>query len=285
MFERKTKRFLIISFSCLIVLCIGVLVWLLSAMEQKSGSTISEVGEIYMSEVNHQLQQKFTAVADLRIAQVQGIVERTSPETEYNQEFLDEMSLNARVRGFTYLGLFTPDGAEEALYGRSIQIEDSQGFLDALADSDSKITKGVDADGVDCLVIGIHANYHMEGGRTSMAMVASLPMETMEEALALQYTEDTSMSYSYVIDAEGRFVIRNKGIYKENFYERIMNTYTEYEGKKPEDYIKGIEEAVVNHENYSALAMSNGEHRHIYCSPIPGSDWYLVTVKPYGQLN
>ena len=285
MFERKTKRFLIISFSCLIVLCIGVLVWLLSAMEQKSGSTISEVGEIYMSEVNHQLQQKFTAVADLRIAQVQGIVERTSPETEYNQEFLDEMSLNARVRGFTYLGLFTPDGAEEALYGRSIQIEDSQGFLDALADSDSKITKGVDADGVDCLVIGIHANYHMEGGRTSMAMVASLPMETMEEALALQYTEDTSMSYSYVIDAEGRFVIRNKGIYKENFYERIMNTYTEYEGKKPEDYIKGIEEAVVNHENYSALAMSNGEHRHIYCSPIPGSDWYLVTVMPYGQLN
>ena len=31
--------------------------------------------------------------------------------------------------------------------------------------------------------------------------------------------------------------------------------------------------------------MSSGEHRHIYCSPIPGSDWYLVTVMPYGQLN
>ena len=101
MFEKKTKRFLIVSFSCLILLCIGALAWLLSTMGQKSGSTISEVGEIYMSEVNRQLQQKFTAVADLRISQVQGIVERTSPEEEYSEEFLEEMSLNARVRGFT----------------------------------------------------------------------------------------------------------------------------------------------------------------------------------------
>ncbi|HCT92960.1 MAG TPA: hybrid sensor histidine kinase/response regulator [Lachnospiraceae bacterium] len=285
MFERTTKRFLIMSFSGLIILCVVVLAWLLSTMGQKSGSTINKVGEIYMSEVNRQLQQKFTAVAKLRISQVQGIVERTSPETEYSQDFLDEMSLNARVRDFTYLGLFASDGTEEVLYGSSIQIENRGEFLEALAKEDSKLTKGKDDEGVDCLVIGIRAAYQMKGGRRSEALVACLPMSTMEDALALNYEEDSSMSYSYIIDSEGRFVIRNEGIYKESFYERIMNTYTEYEGKGPEDYIREIGEAISKDENYSALAMADGEHQHIYCSSIPDSDWYLVTVMPYGQLN
>lgn len=285
MFEKKTKRFLIISFSCLILLCIGALAWLLSTMGQKSGATISEVGEIYMSEVNRQLQQKFTAVADLRISQVQGIVERTSPEEEYSEEFLEEMSLNARVRGFTYLGLYAQDGTEEALYGDSLEIVDREAFLQTLAEGGNKVTKGLDAGGVDCLVIGISVKYHMAGGKTSTAMVASLPMKTMEEALALQYVEKTSMSYSYVIDEKGRFVIRNKGIYKEDFYERIMSTYGEYKGKQPKDYVEEIKTAIANHENYSTLAMADGEHRHIYCSPIPASDWYLVSIMPYSQLD
>ncbi len=285
MYERKIKRLLVIGFSCLIILCIGVLGWLLSTMGRKSGSTISKVGEIYMSEVNSQLQQKFTAIADLRIDQVRGIVERTGPETAYNQEFLDEMSLNARVRSFTYMGLFAQDGTEEVLYGDSIQIIDADSFLDALAKDGSKLTEGKDVDGEECLIIGVSAAYHMEGGRTSMALVAGIPMKTMEEALALQYVEDSSMSCSYVIDKTGRFVIRNKGIYKENFYDRIRNTYEEYQGKTPEEYAQEIETAIMNDENYSGLAMSEGEQRHIYCSPIPETDWYMVSVMPYGQLN
>ena len=69
----KTKRFLVISFSCIILLCIGVFIWVAKTMSHTSEESISEIGLIYMSEMNRQLQQKFTAVMDLRLEQVQGL--------------------------------------------------------------------------------------------------------------------------------------------------------------------------------------------------------------------
>lgn len=78
---KQTKKFLLASLFCLVVLCIAVFLWLGSTMENKSQKAISEVGTIYMSEMNRQLQQKFAAIIDLQMTQVEGIVKRTPPET------------------------------------------------------------------------------------------------------------------------------------------------------------------------------------------------------------
>ena len=58
---KKTKKFLISSVCGLVVLCIVIFLWLGSAMSQKSYDAINEVGQLYMSEMSVQLQQKFNA--------------------------------------------------------------------------------------------------------------------------------------------------------------------------------------------------------------------------------
>ena len=45
----RTKKTLLVSFLCMILLCILVFVWLVSFMSRKSEATISDIGIIYMS--------------------------------------------------------------------------------------------------------------------------------------------------------------------------------------------------------------------------------------------
>ncbi len=92
---RQTKKFLLASLVCLVALCIAVFVWLGNVMEEKSQKAISQVGTIYMSELNRQLQQKFVAIVNLQMTQLEGIVERTPPETvDYGEDMLNELSLS-----------------------------------------------------------------------------------------------------------------------------------------------------------------------------------------------
>ena len=51
-----------------------------------------------MSEMSRQLKEKFTAIIDLRLSQVEGIVKRTPPgSVTYGQEMIEELAL--RVYG------------------------------------------------------------------------------------------------------------------------------------------------------------------------------------------
>ena len=55
---KRTKRFLLFSLCCLVLLGVLIFIWLSSAMTGKSEEAINEVGKIYMSEMSMQLQQK-----------------------------------------------------------------------------------------------------------------------------------------------------------------------------------------------------------------------------------
>ena len=70
---RQTKKFLFASLVCLVALCITVFIWLSDVMGEKSQKAISQVGTIYMSELNRQLQQKFAAILNLQMTQLEGM--------------------------------------------------------------------------------------------------------------------------------------------------------------------------------------------------------------------
>ena len=72
----KTKNFLLFSFTCLIAVCIAVFTWITITMGKVSEASISDIGMIYMSEMSKQMQQKFSAIIELRLSQVRGIVGR-----------------------------------------------------------------------------------------------------------------------------------------------------------------------------------------------------------------
>ena len=65
--EKRIKNFLRGSFVLVIVVCTIVFLGLTHVMTQKTEQSISEISEIYMSEMNLQLRQKFYSIINLRL--------------------------------------------------------------------------------------------------------------------------------------------------------------------------------------------------------------------------
>ena len=270
---QKTKKKLWISFLCLIVICIVIFAWMYQFLGEKNEETVTEIGMIYMSEMNRQLEQKYSSIIDLRRSQVEGILKRTSPDSVvYDEQMLEEMRLNASVRNALYMGFYTRAGDNETIYGEPLE-PDSADEFQRLLNGEIQVTSCLLADGKKMLLLGSEAEYPMSGGRTSELLVVGFDMEDLEQALVTQ--EENALVYTHIIQADGNFVVRNGYDGWANYYQYLEDNIREYNGKTPEVYVQELREAIEKDTEYSELVLVAESHRHLYCTPLPGSAWHL----------
>lgn len=279
---KNAKRFLLISFSTLALVCVIMFELASSKIEENSRSAISEVGEIYMMAMAKQTQQKFDAVVDLQIMEMKGILERHPPETEtYGKEMLEQLALSAQVRNYTYLGLFTAEGESETIYGEAVEYQDESTFKTVLNDSNLRVFSGINKQGERQLCMLINAAYPMQGNKHSVAMVAALPMEYLERILALD--EKDNLVYSFIIRKNGTYVVRSK---EDNYFEHISEMFSKNEGKTAEEYADELQQAINSNTDYSTIVRAaDGEYQSLLCTHLPDSEWYLISLMPFGTLD
>ncbi len=278
---KNTKKFLLISFSTLMAVCIVIFAITSAYISNKSNDAINEIGVIYMSAIAKQMQEKFNVVIDSQILEMKGIVERHPPETmEYGQEMIDQLVLSAQVRDFVNLELYTADGDSELIYGEKVSYESEEVFYNVLNDSDLRVFAGVSSQGEKVMCMLIDVAYPMKNGKISSAMVASMPMEFLENALALD--DENNLMYSYIIRGDGSFVIRSR---TESLFENINETFSEYNGKTSAEYVNELQDAIYTNTQYSTIACVNNEKRYLLCTALPNSEWYLISLMPFGMLD
>ena len=278
---KNTKKFLVISFSILISVCIVMFTITSVYVSGKSDGAINEIGMIYMSAIAKQMQEKFDAVIDSQILEMEGIVQRHPPEEmEYGQEMIDQLVLSAQVRDFVYLGLYTKDGENEKIYGTEVEYESEIVFQKVLQDSSLRVFSGVSAEGERVMCMLINVGYPMKNGKKSAAMVAAIPMEYLEKVLALD--GKNSLMYSYIIRRDGTFVIRTR---EGNFFENVSETFCPYNGKSAQQYADELQQAVNTDVEYATIACMDNEKRYLLCTELPNSEWYLLSIMPFGTLN
>ena len=278
---KNTKKFLVISFSILISVCIVMFTITSVYVSGKSDGVINEIGMIYMSAIAKQMQEKFDAVIDSQILEMEGIVLRHPPEEmEYGQEMIDQLVLSAQVRDFVYLGLYTDDGESEMIYGSEVEYESEEVFQNVLQDSSLRVFSGLSSEGERVMCMLINVEYPMKGGKTSSAMVAAIPMEYLEKVLALD--GENSLMYSYIIRRDGTFVVRTR---ENSFFENINETFCEYNGKSAQQYAQELQEAVSSKSEYATIACMDDERRYLLCTDLPNSEWYLLSLMPFGTLD
>lgn len=279
---KNAKRFLLISFSVLALVCVILFELASSNIEENSRTAISDVGEIYMMAMAKQTQQKFDAVVDLQIMEMRGILERHPPELEeYGREMLERLALSAQVRNYTYLGLYTAEGESQTVYGDAVEYQDESTFKNVLNDSSLRVFSGINERGERQLCMLINAAYPMQGGKHSVVMVAALPMEYLEKILALD--EEDNLMYSFIIRKNGTYVVRTR---EDNYFEHISEMFSENEGKTAEEYADELQQAIDKNMDYSTIVRAtDGEYQSLLCTHLPDSEWYLISVMPFGTLD
>ena len=284
------NRFLIGSFLGIIALTFAVFVVLAHFLDNMSADTISQVGEVYMKNLSKQISMHFQTTIDLRLDQVQTIVSDVRPEFERGnvtrRQVLEELEASSKARGFVQLGLLSYDGEFEMIYGDPLHITDSDPFLHSLTEGQAKVAVGKDPkeDDRNMVLLGVPADYLMKDGSPCLALVATTDTDYIKETLSLDAND--SLVYSFIIRGDGSFVIRTGGAFRQSYFDRVRNIYTDVNGMTGEEYIADLSAAIKDGRDYSSeFTMESGERRRIFGTPLAYSEWYLLTFMPYGQVN
>lgn len=289
--QHEITHFLRNSMVVIGVACVAVFIFLASYMNGQSENTINHVGSIYMANTNERISKHFSTMIDLRLSQLDTLV-KSAPTNfqEDSEELRAWMEYNGKLREFDSLAYCFEDGSFEMCYGKQADPIDAEQFLKSMHNGERKVSVGVSPDGERSAVIGVPFEVSLQDGRTSIAIVGKMSLDYISETLALD--DDESLMYSFVIRRDGSFVVRSAGAYRDGYFERVRALYDEVEDKADvEQFISELREALANKEVlpskevYSAMFTMGGERRQMYCSSLPASEWFLITVLPYGTLN
>lgn len=283
--DRKIMRFIRRGFISIMIMCAMVFVLLTIFMSSKTEESVLEISNIYMMEMNKQIQQKFSSIIALCLDRVEGIIKRTPPvETQITDDMLANMKRDAQIRNFSWLGLYTEDDEIQMIYGEELWIDGEKDIRNYLDQDGRVFLRGSNESGEKLLMLGITVEYPLKDGKKSIALIAGMPMEFLGESLFLE--EDSTMLYSHLIDRDGTFLIRSGDAFRENYFDRIRSEYQELDGKKPEQYVRELQEAMNNDRDYSAVFKRKEGRQHLYCSPLSeNSGWYLITIMPESRLD
>ena len=278
----SATRFLTVSLALVLLLTVCIFSFLAFFMSRKSANTISDVGSVYMVGMGEKVTQHFATTIELRLSQVESLVESFHPEDAPAGELRDSLAVSAQIRGFESLAFYSPTGEFDMIYGDEPVLADPEPFLASMNNGDKKVAVASTDHGEKDIVLGVSAEYRMSGGETATALVASLPASYIADTLSL-YSENT-LVYSHIIRRDGTFVIRSGDAFRENYFDRIQALFEE-QGENGAQYIQELEAAMDTGEDYTALLTFGSERRHLQCNKLPYSEWFLITVLPYGQLD
>lgn len=275
----------LVSFIIMLFVCVVIIVYYAFSMAKKSNKAINEIGTIYMQAMNDEITMHFQTTIELRLNQVEAIAQNNPADSfgDDTETMLESLEVEGHIRNFNSLALLSADGDIQMIFGEQIKIADIDPFLDSLNKDEKKVSIATNASGVESIMLGISTVYPMEGSKTCTALIAGIPVEDVEEILS--FDREKTITYSSIIKRNGDFIVKNYNEEKANYFDRVKELFTELDGKNYDEYIEEIQSAMAENQSYSTVFTFKNERRHLYCSPLANSEWYILTVMPYGELD
>lgn len=276
-------RFLTVSLIVVIGVCIVMFTALGIFMNRKSTETIDDVGTIYMEGMNERISMHFETIIGMRLSYLESVINDVPPESAENyDDMCQKLVYNATARDFDYLSMYSERGEFSMLYGEDIILADPEPFMRSMQNGDKKVAVGKTGSGEEIVMMGIPVHYRMKNGDESLALVAGLPVSYIKMILNLD--DEDSMVYSHVIRRDGSFVIKSADAEKENYFDRVMALCGDT--AVAEKHVSDMKAAMESKESFSSIFETQSEERrHVYCTLMPYSEWYLVTVMPFGVMD
>ncbi len=279
----RTTRFLVGSFTLLLLISIGAFISLSHYMSRVSEKSIDKVGDLYMSGINGHIFSHFHTLIDLKLEQVESLTKIVPDEIQDVSALHEELIDRVRIRNFNYLALCAEDGRIEMLYGEPLQLTDPDPFFESLKNGEKKVAIGTDDAGNAIVIFGVSVDYMMSSGEKSTAIITAVPVEYISSMLGTN--EENALIYSHIIRKDGSFIVSDMRDEYPDYFTSLYSRYPNDDPQNIEKYINSISEAMEKNESYFTIMNFESTSQQIYCTSLPYSEWYLLTILPFGALN
>lgn len=310
--QKLSKRVMLVCGAVGLAICIAMFVVLGVFMNKKSTSTMNEVGEMMMSGIGRQSVMRYEAVIDQRTTMVDALPEVYKPDDE---DVNNKIIAAAKARDFEYVGFMDSDGNVEMIQGNPLTLRDIDSFKDSLLTKpnnppETKVavawetgTPTVDAPGI--ILIGVptvptdkhpdRSGYDMKNGRVSAALLCGLTNSAIVEMLDDKNTDDSDAQRfdTHIIRQDWTYVMKSTN-----------HTHADYSNYREQLSDLGMSEAQIQNlearmvlmneaadkktgelVTFSAVINSGNARHHIYCEQLAHSEWYLITIMNYDDLD
>lgn len=278
--NKALPRFLKISIAVIICINIFIFSFLGMSVSKMSENAIQKIGTTYMVGMNEQVSLHFKTIIEFRLAMAESIANIAADDAGYGAK--EEIEYAAKARHFSCAGLYSSDGKIEMIYGDYAEPNNSEQFLNSLKSGERKVVSAVDSSGNDVILFGVPCEYPMSDGNNSLAVIAGFSTRYMSQVLFLD--SDSPLIYSYVIRKDGSYVVQDQDSVNETYFDRLYSIF-DSQNEQADYYIGQMTAAMDADENYSVILKNGKSYAHLYCTSLPYSEWYLVTVLPFDGLD
>lgn len=273
------KSLLFASLFCVLIFIVQVV-----CMNVLGSDAIRQLGVIYMSSMSEQVASHFGTIIELRLAQVEALVDAVPPgRFEEGTPLQIELSHNALSAGFKYLAYYTEDEEFQMIYGAQVEADVPEALRRSIQGGKYNVCAGKDKDGIPVALMGVPAEYPVGGGKTGIGLVAGLPISYLSEVL--EGSVKSSMVEYSIIRNDGSYVLHNGRIKEKNYFDRIEKWYETFGGKEPAEYAAEIQEALEEDKDYTSGVKLAGERWNVYCTKLPNSEWHLILKMSHHTLE
>lgn len=284
----------------MITFFVGVMSVFSVTVGEKNNDVISKMGNVYTSGMSEEIAMHFETIINLQIDKAATILSSIPDDSaRYGEEMIKALEKEGREHGYDYFSLMDSEGNFEVIYGEDLVIIDPEPFITSMNNGDKKVAiakRTSDQDNInsgDIIALGISSSYPMKDGKRSTAMVIGIPVSDLSLPLSLSM-DNSILVYSHVIRIDGSFIIRSEEISENNYFDRMRNAYHDVDGGDIEDYISILRSHMEKNEDFfqNFYMNSDGEAVNyknekcaLFCTRLTNSEWYLITVMPYGSIN
>ncbi len=283
--KNKTNRYLMVIFVLMFILCGCLFLLLMKYMMNSGKKTAAEISGFYMDRMSTQIIKHFDTTVEIKLAQVESIVKTVPPEGQVQgRKLIQAMAVSGAARDFQFLCLLSEEGEVQLIFGEEVEIADEEPFLDSLKAGEKKIAvTNIPSTDTTLVLLGVPCAYDMENGGKSIAMVAGIDVDYVNNTLFLD--NPGVETYFHIIRRNGDFVIKSGTAVLNNYYDRLQNIVLESDEQGADYYMEKVHESIDN-KTLSTFIMSTNEGiKCVYVAPLPYSEWYLITTMSYDAMD
>ena len=246
--KNKTNIFLLSSLIITVAVFSIVFTVMIDYTRDRNAEMISSVGELYMKGMNERISMHFETIFGLRLSSAEGIVQLEPGYTfsDY-QTAASTIAHSARTSDFVYAAFYA-DGDMDTIFGPNVTLVLPERMKKEISAGHSLVTMGRMDDGSYMLLIGVPAEYPMEGGGTSNGLIVGHSVDFIKQVLSLDKNDD-SLVYSQVIRGDGSFVLTEDKKYA-TYFDRLRDLVADdIDGKSPDDLLNEMKEAIATNSS------------------------------------
>ncbi len=287
----KIQRTVVLGTILIAIVSVLDFSWLIRYMDNETEKDVQAISRTYISGVAIEEINNYYSIAAIRREQLltmENVLDDLG-EKATAQMIHDTIRKNAQYRNVDSCALVS--GSESILtpYGSEVVCVGNMAYLqERLGMGESVVMTADTADGGTHVAWAVPARHPMLNGETSVGLLFCMPIESFMDKMKLENPE--MLASFMVIRRDGTYVLRGDETVENTYFDKILANEVPVDATA-EEKIEELKAAIRSNSTwemtavYTEQARGIAERRTVRADMLPGSNWYLITILPFGVLD